>query len=233
VKTKPYREYWDDWIWHDYAGSYIGKLEKFGVKPPACLPKARADVPWMGHTGALFLYALWPLNFWRQSPLPLDMFEWLEDSTPGWYKYFGPFWEDAIESSDPANGTLAMEAFPELPPLCRVCLLPCVLPRIDNSEVFLEFSQGRNHAFCSTICRDIFHKNPTNYCDHINFGEKFNGWALADIVVELGLLRNDGKTLIGQPHLNMEKMWTIDDIRRIGWEIKYPLASSEPYKFNY
>jgi hypothetical protein len=231
--TKPYREYWDDWIWHDYAGSYMGKLEKFGIKPPACLPKARADVPWMGHTGALFLYALWPLNFWRQSPLPYELFDRFEDVTPGWYKYFGPFWEDALESSDPANGTLAMQAFAELPPLCRVCLLPCVLPRIDISEVFVEYYEGRNHAFCSDICRTIFHKNPKNYSDYVNFGEKFNGWDLADVIVELDLIRPDGKTLIGQPHLNLEKMWTIDDIRRIGWEIKYPLAGSEPYKFAY
>ena len=44
------------------------------------------------------------------------------------------------------------------------------------------------------------------------------------MIVELGLLRADGKTLIGQPHFDLDRMWTIDDIRAIGWELKYPLA---------
>jgi len=49
----------------------------------------------------------------------------------------------------------------------------------------------------------------------------------------MGLLREDGKTLIGQPHLNLEKMWTIDDIRAIGWELKYPLAEQGAYEYSY
>jgi methane monooxygenase component A alpha chain/propane monooxygenase large subunit len=126
-----------------------------------------------------------------------------------------------------------MQAFAELPPLCRVCLLPCVLPRIDISEVEIEYYDGRNHAFCSSICHNIFRKNPKNYSDYTNFGEKFHGWDLADIIVEMGLLRPDGKTLIGQPHLNLEKMWTIDDIRRIGWEINYPLADTKRSQYAY
>ena len=211
----------------------MGKLEKFGITAPSCLPQARRDVYWMGHTGALFVYALWPLNFWRQSPVPPEAFGWFEDHYPGWYSYFGPFWEDAAEQIDPANRSLSMEAFPEIPPLCRVCLLPCVLPRVDISEVHIEHYAGRNHAFCSEQCQSFFHRTPERYLDHLNFGEKFNGWDLADVILELGLLRADGKTLIGQPHLSLEKMWTIDDIRAIGWEIKYPLADTAPYKYSY
>lgn len=224
VETRPYHEYWDGWIWHDWAGSYIGKLEKFGLKTPSSLNKARADVRWMGHTGALFLYALWPLNFWRQSPVGPESFGWFEEHYPGWYSYFGPFWEDAMESCDPANGKLAIEAFPEIPPLCRVCLLPCVLPRVDKSEVRFDTHAGKSHPFCSEYCQTFFRRNPDQYLHHVNFGEKFNGWDLADVIVELELLREDGKTLIGQPHLNTERMWTLDDIKRVGYQIRYPLA---------
>jgi methane monooxygenase component A alpha chain/propane monooxygenase large subunit len=67
----------------------------------------------------------------------------------------------------------------------------------------------------------------------VNFGERFHGWDLADVIVEMGLLREDGKTLIGQPHLSLEKMWTIDDIRAIGWELRYPLAEHKAYEFSY
>ena len=233
VPTKPYREYWDAWIWHDFGGSYMGKLEKFGVKPPTGLPQARRDLTWMGHTAALFLYAIWPLNFWRMAPVPEQAFSWFEDHYPGWYSFFGPFWEDAVPQADPANRSLALEAFPEIPPLCRVCLLPCILPRVDMAEVHIEQYGGRNHAFCSKVCQGIFHRAPYRYLEHVNFGERFHGWDLADVIVEMGLLREDGKTLIGQPHLNLEKMWTIDDIRAIGWEIKYPLAERKVYEFSY
>jgi hypothetical protein len=222
--TQPYHEYWDQWIWHDFAGSYLGRFEKEGIHVPACLTKQRADIRWMQHTGAMFLYALWPLNFWRMDPLPESSFEWYENNYPGWYSHFGPFWEDAVAQADPANGTLAMDAFPEIPPLCRVCLVPCVMPRVDTAELYIERHGDRNHAFCSTVCRNLFHKAPERYLDHLNFGEKFHGWDLADVIEYMGLLRDDGKTLIGQPHLATEKMWTIDDIRRIGWELKYPLA---------
>jgi len=233
VPTKSYRQYWEDWIWHDYAGSYLGKLEKFGLRQPACLAQARQDVHWLGHTGALFLYALWPLCFWRASPLPEEAFDWYEDHYPGWYAYFGPFWEDAVAKADPANRSLALEAFPEIPPLCRVCFLPSALPRVDLAEIHLEWDGERNHSFCSTICRDMYHRNPELYRDHVNFGERFHGWALADVIVEMGLLRQDGRTLIGQPSLDTEKMWTIDDIRSIGWEVKYPLAERKPYRLGH
>jgi methane monooxygenase component A alpha chain/propane monooxygenase large subunit len=100
-------------------------------------------------------------------------------------------------------------------------------------DLHIEQYGGRNHAFCSTVCRDIFHRAPEQYMGHVNFGERFHGWDLADVIVEMGLLREDGKTLIGQPHLNLEKMWTIDDIRDIGWELKYPLAEQKAYEYSY
>jgi hypothetical protein len=232
IDTRPYHEFWDEWIYHDFGGSYLGKLEKHGLHVPESLHRARRDIMWMGHTGALFLYALWPLNFWRQAPLPESSFEYFEHHYPGWYRYFGPFWEDAVYKSDPANGSLALEAFPEVPPLCRVCLVPCVFPRVDAAEVYIEHYGDRNHAFCSTKCQEIFHRTPEQYMSHVNFGEKFHNWELADVIVELGLLREDGKTLIGQPHFNTERMWTIDDIRRIGWVLRYPLADKGAYSYS-
>jgi YHS domain-containing protein len=221
ASTRSYQEYWNDWIWHDWAGSYIGKLEKFGLQVPAGLSQARQDVPWMGHTGAMFTYALWPLNFWRQAPVPESSFEWFEDKYPGWYSHYGPFWEDAVQSSDPANGSLAIEAFPEIPPICRVCVLPCVFPRVDKARIIVEEYQGTRHPFCSHQCQELFRRQPEQYLSARNFGERFDGWALADAVVALGLLREDGRTLTGQPHLSQDRMWTIDDIRKIGWELKY------------
>jgi methane monooxygenase component A alpha chain/propane monooxygenase large subunit len=49
---------------------------------------------------------------------------------------------------------------------------------------------------------------------------------LADVIVAAGLLRPDGRTLIGQPTLDPnQRMWTVDDIRRIGYTVKDPLQA--------
>lgn len=47
---------------------------------------------------------------------------------------------------------------------------------------------------------------------------------LADPSHGLGYVRPDGKTLIGQSALDLDRLWTIDDIRAIGFEVKDPLA---------
>jgi propane monooxygenase large subunit len=44
----------------------------------------------------------------------------------------------------------------------------------------------------------------------------YHGQDLADIVTDLGYVRDDGKTLTPQPHLDLDdpkKLWTLDDIR--------------------
>jgi hypothetical protein len=50
-----------------------------------------------------------------------------------------------------------------------------------------------------------------------------SGWDLADVILDLGYVRPDGKTLIGQPSIEQERLWTIDDIRRLRYEVKDPL----------
>ena len=43
----------------------------------------------------------------------------------------------------------------------------------------------------------------------------YHNWDLADIITDLGYVREDGKTLIPQPHLDLDpkKMWTLDEAR--------------------
>ena len=48
---------------------------------------------------------------------------------------------------------------------------------------------------------------------------------LADVIVALGYVRPDGKTLMGQPHLNADRLWTLDDIRKLEYEVKDPLRA--------
>lgn len=44
---------------------------------------------------------------------------------------------------------------------------------------------------------------------------------LADIISDLGYVRDDGNTLIPQPHLDLDdpkKLWTLDDVRGITFQ---------------
>ena len=83
--------------------------------------------------------------------------------------------------------------------------------------------EGKKRAFCSEACEWIFDLEPQRYTGYLNWYEKFDGWDLADVVTELGYIRPDGKTLMAQPHLNAENMWTVDDLRRLKYTIKDPL----------
>jgi len=43
----------------------------------------------------------------------------------------------------------------------------------------------------------------------------YHGKDLAEIIQDLGYVRDDGETLVPQPHLDLDpkKMWTLDDVR--------------------
>jgi propane monooxygenase large subunit len=53
--------------------------------------------------------------------------------------------------------------------------------------------------------------------------EVYDGWDVADAIVDMGFVRPDGKTLIAQPHMSFEEkdMWTLDHVR--GNTIRAPL----------
>jgi propane monooxygenase large subunit len=53
--------------------------------------------------------------------------------------------------------------------------------------------------------------------------ECYHGWDLADAIKDLGFVRNDGKTLMSQPHLRFDDkdMWTLDHVK--GHQIQSPL----------
>ena len=66
------------------------------------------------------------------------------------------------------------------------------------------------------------HESPGRYVAR-TWDEIYDGWSVAEYVRKNGLLRADGKTLLAQPHLDTDKMWTIDDLEAIDFEITNPL----------
>jgi methane monooxygenase component A alpha chain/propane monooxygenase large subunit len=97
------------------------------------------------------------------------------------------------------------------------------MPRLDINEARVFELNGRTYACCSEGCEWILRTWPEAYGHRRQVWAKYHGWDLADMILDLGLVRRDGRTLIGQPLINMERMWTIDDIRALGYEIKDPL----------
>ena len=221
-----YKDMWQQWIIEDWMGSFIARLEKFGLKAPRWLPQAQDNIPWINHSAFMAAYALWPLSFWRYDPVAEQEYGWFEDNYPGWHGAYGQFWDAARPMADPGNGQIPAQLLPSLPPLCQVCQMPCIFPHPAVSTARVLERAGKSRAFCSEACEWIFDLEPQRYTGHTNWYEKFDGWDLADVIAELGYLRPDGKTLIAQPHLNQDRMWTIDDIRRLQFEIKDPLRAA-------
>ena len=228
-RSSSYVEKWKEWIGEDWRGRYMSRLEPFGLRPPTDFDLAADRVPWVGHTIMAAASALWPLAFWRFDPMSEADFEWFENKYPGWYEHYGWYWEHYRECLKPQSG-LPVQLFPELPPTCRVCQVPCVLPRLDNTTVRFKEYKGRRHALCSQPCERIFDQDPERFMGYKTFWELWHGCGLDEFIIRQGLVRPDGKTLVGQPQSTSDDpdvMWTIDDIRALGIEIKDPLQSAD------
>src|SRR5262245_58983456 len=218
-----YKNQWQEWIVDDFISGYIRRLEPFGVKPPERLRQAAEDVKWMQHTIAQVMATVWPLNFWRSDTMEPGDYEWFEQQYPGWTSVYGPFWDRYRTMIDPAGGHIPMQDLPALPPFCQVCQLPCVLPRLDQNQFRLVDVGGKKYAACSEGCEWVLRHWPGCYTHRRQFWARYHGWDLADVILDLGYIRPDGQTLIGQPALNLKRTWTIDDLRKLQYEVKDPL----------
>jgi hypothetical protein len=220
-----YKDQWQEWVVDDFIGGYLDQLTEFGVQPPSRLGQAVADLSWMHHTVGIVFAAMWPLNFWRSDAMDARDAEWFEAHYPGWHAAYGALWERHAALADPAEGRILLQDLPALPPFCQVCQLPCLLPRMDQNDARMLEIGGETFAVCSEGCAWILQRWPTAYAGRKQFWARYHGWDLADAILDLGYVRPDGKTLIGQPLVAQQRLWTIDDIRRLRYEIKDPMHS--------
>ena len=213
-RTRSYAEIWDEWVWENFIGLYFGRLAPFGLEQPGTAEYGREHARLAQHAAAVFHYGAWPLAVNRFDPLTETDFEWFEEKYPGWYGTYGAFWERYREASDPASGATPFELLPggRLPALCQVCNHPCYLPDpFDGGPTFANID-GQWLAFCSPLCQLAYEFVPERF-QSTPFYVAYDGWGLSEMIVDLGLVRTDGKTLLGQPHLNPQRLWTIDAIR--------------------
>jgi hypothetical protein len=147
---------------------------------------------------------------------------------PGWHQIYGGYWEGYRALADPAaaiscyrNSRLAA-VLPGLPIAMRDA------PSRPERSVDRR-SWRQKFALCSEGCEWIFANWPRVYASRKQFWERYHGWDLAGAILDLGYVRPDGKTLIRQPPLDLERLWTIEDIRRLKYAIKDPLLEQGRY----
>ena len=223
-RTSSYHEKWTEWVAEDWVGSYIGRLEPYGLKPPRWFDQAVARSPHLGHASAMTAAAAWPFMFWRFPQLNDADFEWFEEKYPGWNNDHGTFWQVYQTLCHPAEGMFPFQLLAERPPICQLCHMPCVYPKIDETTLRTAGYNGSLYPFCSEACEFIFFEEPERYLSATPFDVLWDGVGIDEFIIKNGLLRSDGKTLIAQPHCDPElPMWTIDDIARTGFAVEDPL----------
>ena len=223
-----YAEMYRRWVYDDYYRSYLAPLEKYGLEVPHDLVEEawnRIHNKDYIHYVAQFFATGWPVNYWRIDPMVEEDFEWFEHKYPGWYDKFGKWWEHYSALSEPnGHNPIAFENTGyEYPHRCWTCMVPCL---IREDTVFDEVD-GEWRTYCSEPC---------HWTDAVAFRGEYKGretpamgrltglrewetlyhnWDLADIIQDLGYVRDDGETLVLQPHVQFDdsKMWKLDDVR--------------------
>jgi len=232
-----YAEMWRRWIYDDYYRSYLVPLEKYGLVIPHDLIEQAWDRIWNKgyvHEVAQFFATGWVANYWRIDPMTDKDFEWFEYKYPGWYDKYGAWWENYNRLSMP-NGHHAIVAEDvdyEYPHRCWTCMVPCLI----REDMVTDQVDGQWRTYCSEPCHwtDATAFRPTYQGRETpNMGQLigkrewetlYHGWNWADAVSDMGYVRDDGKTLVAQPHLELgdqKKMWTLDHLRRMP-EIQSP-----------
>lgn len=226
-----YAEMWRRWIYDDYYRSYLLPLEKYGLEIPHDLVEEswnRIVNKFYVHRVAQFFATGWPVNFWRIDPMTDEDFEWFEEKYPGWYAQFGRWWEEYNRLRYPGrNKPIAFEDVGyEYPHRCWSCMVPCLI----RQDMVVDKVDGQWKTYCSETCHwtDAVAFRPTYQGRETpNMGRLtgtrewetlYHNWDLADVLKDLQYVRDDGKTLIPQPHLDLDdekKLWTLDDIRGI------------------
>lgn len=226
---KSYAELYDQWVGDEWAGAYMARLEPFGLKLPKSFEDHRGYVRHSIHSTAVFEWALWPLWYWRLHELTPADFEHFENKYPGYWAKYGSFFEMYNSMTDPADAMIPIQKFIEagpLPIICRTCMMAGIYPDVfaaNGTPQRIVLKAHGYDGFCSQECEDQFDKAPHRYLHYTPFYTTYDGWNLADIVIAMGLIRQDGKTLLGQPTSRTDRMWTIDDIRRCNITINSPI----------
>lgn len=212
------------WLFDEFYGGFYQKLERYGIKQPKYLDRMIADQDYLSHSAAIYVFGAWPVFYHRMDPMTAEDMDWFEKKYPGWHERYGWFWEAYNQCTHPADAALIIDQLGGLPNFCQVCQLPTIFPTPKDNTGRSHAHNGKNYIFCSAGCQEIFVNEPEHYKGFQGFLDRYEGFDLADVTIDMGFVRDDGKTLIAQPTLDGGPRWTLDDIRRCQYEVKKPPA---------
>ena len=228
-KVEPWVKTWNRWVYEDWGGIWIGRLSKYGVQSPPSLRDAKRDAYWAHHDLALLAYAFWPLGFFRVSLPDEEDMAWFEANYPGWDAHYGKIYREwrKLGCEDPKSGFQPMQWFARNGHkiyVDRVSQVPfCPALSKGASSLRIHEYNGKKHSFSDDWGERMWLTEPERYeCQ--NVFEQYCGRELSEIVVESHGVRSDGKTLIGQPHVRGDNLWTVEDLRRCDVVCGDPLA---------
>jgi propane 2-monooxygenase large subunit len=205
---------YDRWIMDDYYRSYIVNLKKLGVNIPESLfERARQRIAdGRCHKAAIGAWSDWPFAWYRLDTLNERDFEWFENQYPGWYSRYGWFWESRLKTQHRDEAALTPGlSVEEGGPLCWTCHQGSFTVE-DRCHRIVD---DHTRFYCSPECKWIDETNPGRFIGHRNFFDYYHGVEYSEVVQDLGFVRPDGKTLVGQPHCDTapEKQWTLADLK--------------------
>ena len=206
-------------------------LEKYGLVIPHDLVEEAWKQIWEKgyvHEVAQFFATGWLANYWRIDAMTDEDFEWFEYKYPGWYDKYGKWWENYSRLATP-NGhhpIVAEDVDYVYPHRCWTCMVPCLV----REDMVMQEVDGQWRTYCHEVCRwtdaEAFRPvyqgretpNMGRLVGHREWETLYHGWNWADVVSDMGFVRDDGKTMTAQPHLDLDpkKMWTLDHMRRMG-----------------
>ena len=224
-----YAEMWRRWIYDDYYRAYLIPLEKYGLVIPHDLIEESWKQIWEKgyvHEVAQFFATGWLANYWRIDGMTDEDFEWFEYKYPGWYDKYGKWWENYNRLAVPnGHNPIVFEDVDYLyPARCWTCNVPCLV----REDIVTAEIDGMHKTYCHEVCRwtdvEAFRgtyqgretPNMGRLVGHREWETLYHGWNWADLVADMGMVREDGNTMTAQPHLdlNPKKMWTLDHLRR-------------------
>jgi methane monooxygenase component A alpha chain len=156
--------------------------------------------------------------------------EWFEANYPGWDAHYGKILREwkALGCEDPSSGFIPVQWLIQnghqiyVDRVSQVPFCP-TLSKASGSLRVHEFN-GQKHSFSDDWGERMWLSEPERYeCQSVF--EQYSGRELSDVVVEGNGVRSDGKTLIGQPHVRGDKLWTVEDLKRINCVFADPLAA--------
>ena len=173
------------------------------------------------------------------TPMTDTDFEWFEEKYPGWYSKYGKWWENYNRLAYPGrNKPIAFEDVGyQYPHRCWTCMVPALI----REDMVVEKVDGQWRTYCSETCywtdADGVPAGVRGPRRRPNMGRLtgFREWEtlhhdkdLADIVKDLGYVRDDGKTPHPAAAPRPRPQEDVDPRRRARQHVHQPERAAQP-----